>query len=84
MSHSTDTAHADSVHPETVHPETVHTDTAEQPVSAEQPEGTENRSTTPSSNQFQQFIGSEWAERVDELPAPREQAPFAARRRDTL
>ena len=91
MSHSTDTAHADSVHTETAEQPVSAEPTAEQtsehapgadPI--EQPEGTENRSTTPSSNQFQQFIGSKWAERVDELPAPREQAPFAARRRDTL
>ncbi|WP_205254275.1 aminopeptidase P N-terminal domain-containing protein, partial [Escherichia coli] len=35
----------------------------------------------PASTEFQDYIGSNWADRVDELPEPREQAPFAASRR---
>ena len=42
---------------------------------------TTNRSTTPVSETFKHFIGSGWAERQDVLPAPREQARFAAARR---
>jgi len=45
------------------------------------PRATENRSTTPGSDVFKDFISSGWAERADAAPAPREQAPFAAARR---
>lgn len=50
-------------------------------TTSEEPRGTSNRSTTPASTQFQDFIGSKWADRVDELPAPREQAGYTAGRR---
>ncbi|MET1051885.1 MAG: aminopeptidase P family protein [Mycetocola sp.] len=50
-------------------------------TTSEEPRGTSNRSTTPASSQFQDFIRSNWADRVDELPAPRAQAAFAADRR---
>jgi len=45
------------------------------------PRATSNRSTTPVSETFAQYISSQWAERPDALPAPRDQAPFAAERR---
>lgn len=53
-------------------------------TTSEEPRGTSNRSTTPASSQFQDFIGSNWADRVDELPAARPQARFAAERRARL
>ena len=40
-----------------------------------------NRSTTPVSDAFKEFIGSRWAERDETLPPAREQAAFAAARR---
>ncbi|GAA3749048.1 aminopeptidase P family protein [Leifsonia bigeumensis] len=48
------------------------------------PRATSNRSTTPVSDTFKSYIASNWAERTDAVPAPREQAPFAAARRDRL
>ena len=45
---------------------------------------TSNRSTTPASDAFREFIFSGWAERADATPAPREQAAFAAARRRRL
>jgi Xaa-Pro aminopeptidase len=65
--------------------ETIESTTGVAPASeettSEEPRGTSNRSTTPASTEFQDYIGSNWADRVLELPAPREQAPFAAKRR---
>lgn len=40
-----------------------------------------NRSTTPGSEGFKNFIGTGWAERDETLPQAREQASFAATRR---
>ncbi|MEY4040429.1 MAG: hypothetical protein RLZZ52_1297, partial [Actinomycetota bacterium] len=48
------------------------------------PLGTANRSTTPASTTFQTYIASEWADREEIIPAPREEAPFAAARRAKL
>lgn len=45
------------------------------------PRATSNRSTTPVSDTFAQYISGQWAEREHPLPAPREQAAFAAERR---
>jgi Xaa-Pro aminopeptidase len=45
------------------------------------PRATSNRSTTPLSSSFKDYISSNWAERADATPEPREQAPFAAARR---
>jgi Xaa-Pro aminopeptidase len=45
------------------------------------PRATSNRSTTPHSSSFKDYISSNWAERADVLPSPREQAAFAAARR---
>ena len=42
---------------------------------------TANRSTTPSSDSFREFIFGGWAENPETPPAPREQAAFAAARR---
>ncbi|MEY2847826.1 MAG: hypothetical protein RI885_491 [Actinomycetota bacterium] len=43
-----------------------------------------NRSTTPVSDTFRQWIGGGWAATDSPLPAQREQAPFAAARRAAL
>jgi len=48
------------------------------------PRATSNRSTTPVSETFAQYISSQWADRVDALPSPREQAPYAAARRSRI
>ena len=40
-----------------------------------------NRSTTPVSTTFRDYISTQWAERPETLPAPREVAAFAAARR---
>lgn len=48
------------------------------------PRATTNRSTTPGSDTFKDYISSQWAERPADLPAPREQAPYAAARRSAL
>jgi Xaa-Pro aminopeptidase len=50
-------------------------------AAAKAPRATSNRSTTPTSEGFQHYIASGWAERPDVVPAPREQADFAAARR---
>ena len=43
--------------------------------------GNENRSTTPQSDTFRDFISTGWAERPEVAPSPRAQAPYAADRR---
>lgn len=43
--------------------------------------GNENRSTTPQSATFKDFISGGWAERPEASPAARPQAPYAADRR---
>jgi Xaa-Pro aminopeptidase len=45
------------------------------------PRATSNRSTTPVSDTFAQYISSQWAERPDALPSPRDHSAFAAARR---
>jgi Xaa-Pro aminopeptidase len=45
------------------------------------PRATSNRSTTPGSSTFKDYIGSQWADRDRTLPEPREQAAYAAARR---
>lgn len=54
------------------------------PAAAPKPRATANRSTTPASDRFRDFIASGWAERDEPLPAPREQASYAAARRERL
>jgi Xaa-Pro aminopeptidase len=48
------------------------------------PRATSNRSTTPVSETFAQYIASQWAERPDVLLSPREQASYAAERRSRI
>lgn len=48
------------------------------------PRATENRSTTPASDTFRQYISSGWAERPDPSTVSREVAPRAAERRARL
>lgn len=55
--------------------------TAPAPAEQEAPRATANRSTTPGSEAFKQYIGSGWADRPAVLPEAREQAAFAAARR---
>src|SRR6188768_223207 len=43
-----------------------------------------NRSTTPVSDTFAQYISSQWAERSDPAPVAREQAAYAASRRERI
>jgi Xaa-Pro aminopeptidase len=45
------------------------------------PRATENRSTTPVSDTFKDYISSGWAERTEHAPAEREVAAYAAARR---
>jgi Xaa-Pro aminopeptidase len=55
-----------------------------QTAETEAPRATSNRSTTPVSEQFKDYIGSNWAQRTDVIPEPREQASYAAARREKL
>ena len=55
--------------------------TSQQTTPAAEPRATSNRSTTPGSEGFKEYIGSGWADRAEPIPSPREQAPFAAARR---
>ncbi|MFF1574511.1 aminopeptidase P family protein [Leifsonia sp. NPDC058292] len=55
--------------------------TSQQATTAPEPRATSNRSTTPGSDGFKEYIGSGWADRTDSIPEPREQAAFAAARR---
>jgi Xaa-Pro aminopeptidase len=54
---------------------------APEATEAPEPRATGNRSTTPSSDRFRDYIGSGWADRDEPLPPAREQAAFAASRR---
>jgi Xaa-Pro aminopeptidase len=51
---------------------------------AKAPRATSNRSTTPVSETFKDYISGNWAERPDVDSKPREQAPYAAARRAAL
>ena len=48
------------------------------------PRATENRSTVPVGSDFREYISANWADRVEETPEPREQASFAAARRERI
>ncbi|WP_419819265.1 aminopeptidase P family protein [Glaciibacter flavus] len=50
----------------------------------EAPRATSNRSTTPGSAGFRDYISSGWAERDESVPEGREQAAFASTRRNAL
>lgn len=54
------------------------------PAQLNSPRATANRSTTPVSQAFTDFIASGWADRDDVVPLPREQASYAAARRARL
>ncbi|QWL30639.1 aminopeptidase P family protein [Rathayibacter toxicus] len=67
--------------------------TTEEPTAAQTPDSantasapraTSNRSTTPASSRFRDFIASGWVDRAEALPTPREQARFAAARRERV
>ena len=60
-------------------PETGLAETPE--ATTETPRATSNRSTTPGSEGFKEYIGGQWAQRVESVPPAREQASFAAERR---
>lgn len=63
------------------------TDTVSAPAttaSAPAARSNENRSTTPGSEGFKEYISSGWADRTEEVPPAREQAPFAAARRERI
>ena len=47
-------------------------------------DATSNRSTTPVSDTFRDYISSGWAERSEPAPAPREVAAYAAARRQRI
>lgn len=67
---------------ESIHPETTSTESSGE--AAEAPRAVSNRSTTPVSEAFSDFISSGWAQRADVVPGPREQAAFAATRRKRI
>jgi len=48
------------------------------------PRATTNRSTTPGSDAFKDYIASNWADREDVVPAAREHASYAAARRERI
>ena len=48
------------------------------------PRATSNRSTLPQSEVFAEYIASHWAQSPETLPARREHAEFAARRRESI
>jgi Xaa-Pro aminopeptidase len=63
---------------------TSDTSTTTAPPASEESGRNANRSTTPGSEGFKEFIGSGWADRDETLPPAREQAAFAAARRATV
>jgi Xaa-Pro aminopeptidase len=54
------------------------------PEATPAPRATSNRSTTPGSDGFKEYIGSGWAPREETLPQARAQARYAAERRARL
>jgi len=59
-------------------------DTTAESSAAKAPRATSNRSTTPVSSSFKEFISSGWAESTDDAATPREQSSYAADRRDRI
>jgi Xaa-Pro aminopeptidase len=53
-------------------------------TAAPAPRATSNRSTTPGSDRFRDYIASGWTERDDALPPARKQAAYAAARREAV
>ncbi|MCU1470082.1 MAG: aminopeptidase family protein [Glaciihabitans sp.] len=59
-------------------------DSTDSAAAQKAPRATANRSTTPVSDNFKDYISGNWAGRPDVTPEPREQASFAAVRRAAL
>jgi Xaa-Pro aminopeptidase len=59
-------------------------DSTDSAAAQKAPRATANRSTTPVSDNFKDYISGNWAARPDVAPAPRDQASFAAVRRAAL
>jgi Xaa-Pro aminopeptidase len=59
-------------------------DSTDSAAAQKAPRATANRSTTPVSDNFKDYISGNWADRPDVTPEPREQASFAAVRRAAL
>ncbi len=59
-------------------------DKSQDQAPAKAPRATSNRSTTPVSDTFRDYISDGWAQRPDVAPEPREQADFAAARRAAI
>ena len=59
-------------------------DSTDSAAAQKAPRATANRSTTPVSDNFKDYISGNWADRPDVAPDPREQASFAAVRRAAL
>ena len=53
-------------------------------VDSSRPRASENRSTTPASSAFAAYIGSGWADRDEQVPAPRDAVDSAAAHRSAL
>jgi Xaa-Pro aminopeptidase len=64
--------------------ETTHGAPPEAAARENAPRATSNRSTTPVSSAFRHYIGSNWADRDETIPAPRSAAHHAADRRARL
>jgi Xaa-Pro aminopeptidase len=62
--------------------QTPATDAATKDAAAQS--STSNRSTTPGSDRFKDYIGSHWAARDDVLPPARPQSSYAAARREAI
>ncbi|WP_308465374.1 aminopeptidase P family protein [Rathayibacter soli] len=80
MATSSETSTEASASAETSATTGIRTGVADSPA----PRATSNRSTTPVSSRFRDYIGSNWAQRDDAVPAPRAQARYAADRRSRL
>ncbi|MDP9028346.1 MAG: aminopeptidase P family protein [Actinomycetota bacterium] len=59
-------------------------DSSPAPASAPATNPNSNRSTTPYSDSFRSYISSQWADRPEALPSPREVAVHAAARRQRI
>ncbi len=63
---------------------TSDTSTTTAPSTSDGADRNTNRSTTPSSEGFKEYIGTGWADRDETLPSARAQAAFAAARRERV
>ncbi len=60
------------------------TETGERSATVPPPRATQNRSTTPTSEAFAAYVGSGWADRIDEVPEPRAAVTSAAAHRAAI